>query len=177
MPELQLADQYNVVHKRDGTTVEVGNFRQRIPAGFESFTSGVCNFTLGDFEKIKFEGEHVIHDITRAYPQLALKDFELRPFSGFTLAGVHFNIGPSGMMMAVTAAAGNQVLSTDVENPGPINVVTTNNFYDSGHLFTGARQLIEYTEKVDSTTFLGYVKTGTNSLNNNVELIQFSGPE
>lgn len=79
--------------------------------------------------------------------------------------------------MAVTAAAGNQVLSTDVENPGPINVVTTNNFYDSGHLFTGARQLIEYTEKVDSTTFLGYVKTGTNSLNNNVELIQFSGPE
>jgi hypothetical protein len=177
MAELQLASPYNQVTKRDGTNVTVGNFRQRIPAGFESFTSGTVTFTLADYEAIKFEGDHVIDDVTRAYPQLAIRDFELRPFSGFTLGGDRFTLGPSPMMMGLTMANGNQTISVDAANPTEIVVQTTNNFLDSGHLFTSARSLIEYTSKVSSTRFLGYVKSGPNTLNNNDELIQFSGPE
>ena len=81
------------------------------------------------------------------------------------------------MMMGLTMANGNQTISVDPENPTEIVVQTTNNFLDSGHLFTSARSLVEYTSKVSSTRFLGYVKSGPNTLNNNDELIQFSGPE
>ena len=176
MAELQLAAGFRTVHKRDGNTVEVTNFGQRVPAGFTSFTSGAVTYTLRDFEKIKFEGDHVIEDIQRAFPQLAIRDFELRPLSTFTLAGTKFNAGPSGMFMGVTTADGNQTISVDAENPSIINVASTLKFYDSGHIFTAARQLIEYTEKT-ATTFTGYVKTGPNTLNNNDDMIQFSGPE
>ena len=176
MAELQLAPGFRTVHKRDGTTVDVTNFGQRIPAGFESFSSGAVTYTLRDFEIIKFEGDHVIEDVQRAFPQLAIRDFELRPFSTFTLAGDKFNAGPSGMFMGVTMADGNQTISVDAENPTVINVLNTSNFYNSGHIFTAARQLIEYTEKT-ATTFTGYVKSGPNTLNNNDEMIQFSGPE
>ncbi len=55
MAELQLASPYNQVTKRDGTNVTVGNFRQRIPAGFESFTSGTITFTLADYEKLNLK--------------------------------------------------------------------------------------------------------------------------
>lgn len=176
MAELQLAPGFRTVQKRDGTTVEVTNFGQRVPAGFTSFTSGAVTYTLQDFEKIKFEGDHVIEDVQRAFPQLSIRDFELRPFSTFTLSGDRFNAGPSGMFMGVTTAVGNQTISVDAENPSIINVVSTAKFYESGHIFTAARQLIEYTEKT-ATTFTGYVKTGPNTLNNNDDMIQFSGPE
>lgn len=176
MAELQLAPGFRSVLKRDGTTVEVTNFGQRIPAGFSSFTSGAATYTLRDFEIIKFEGDHVIEDIQRAFPQLAIRDFELRPFSTFTLSGDRFNAGPSSMFMGVTMANGNQTISVDAENPSVINVTNTSNFETSGHIFTSARQLIEYTEKT-ATTFTGYVKTGPNTLNNNDEMVQFSGPE
>jgi hypothetical protein len=176
MAEIQLAGDYNEVHKRDGTTIFVTNFSARTPAGFESFTSGNSTYTLKDFEKIKFEGDHVIEDVQRAYPQLSIRDFEERPNSTFTLAGERFNVGPSGMFMGVTFAVGGQTISVDAENPSVINSLNTSNFYSSGHIFTSARQLIEYTEKT-ATTFTGYVKTGTNILNNNDEMIQFSGPE
>lgn len=176
MPELQLAAGFRTVHKRDGNTVDVTNFGQRIPDGFSSFTSGAVTYTLRDFEFIKFEGDHVIEDIQRAFPQLSIRDFELRPLSTFTLSGDRFNAGPSSMFMGVTSADGNQTISVDAENPSVINVITTSNFENSGHIFTAARQLIEYTEKT-ATTFTGYVKTGPNTLNNNDDMIQFSGPE
>lgn len=176
MAELQLAPGFRNVLKRDGTTVDVTNFGQRIPSGYEPFTSGSVTYTLQDFEKIKFEGEHVIDDIQRAFPQLSIIDFELRPFSTFTLSGDVFNAGPAGMFMGITTANGNQTVSVDANNPSIINVVSTAKFYESGHIFTASRQLIEYTEKT-ATTFKGYVKTGPNTLNNNDDMIQFSGPE
>lgn len=176
MPELQLAPGFRNVLKRDGNTVDVTNFGQRIPDGFSSFTSGAVTYTLQDFEIIKFEGDHVIEDVQRAFPQLSIRDFELRPLSTFTLSGDRFNVGPSAEIRGVTMAVGNQTISVDAENPTVINVANTSNFFDSGHIFTAARQLIEYTEKT-ATTFTGYVKSGPNTLNNNDEMIQFSGPE
>jgi hypothetical protein len=176
MAELTLASPYNQVTKRDGTTVLVENFSQRSPDGFVSFTSGTAGPRMKDFEKYKFEGDIIIDDITRAFPSLAIRDFDDRSLSSFTLSGAKFNIGPSGMVMGVTFADGTQILSEDVNAPSTINVDTTANFYDSGHLFTSSRSLIEYTSKT-ATTFTGYVVSGPNTLNNNDELVQFSGPE
>ena len=176
MAELQLASPYNQVHKRDGTTIIVENFLTRIPKGYESFTSGNVGYTLKSFEALKFEGDIVIEDVTRAYPTLAIRDFIERPNSTFTLSGSKFNAGSSSMIMGVTFANGNQTISTDPQNPSTINVLNTSNFYDSGHIFTSSRSLIEYVSKT-ATSFTGYVKTGPNSISNGNEMVQFSGPE
>lgn len=176
MAELQLASPYNQVHKRDGTTIVVDNFSRRIPLGFESFASGSAGYTLKSFESLKFEGDIVIEDVTRAYPTLSIRDFIERPNSAFTLSGSRFNAGSSSMIMGVTFADGNQTISTDSQNPSIINVLNTSNFYDSGHIFTSSRSLIEYFSKTE-TSFTGYVKTGSNNLNNLNEMVQFSGPE
>ena len=176
MAELTLASPYNEVTKRDGTTVIVENFSQRIPDGFGSFSSGTAGPRIKDFEKYKFEGDIIIDDITRAFPSLTIRDFEDRSLSTYTLNGIKFNAGPSGMVMGVTLANGTQILSEDVNAPSTITVDNTSNFYDSGHLFTSSRSLIEYTSKT-ATTFTGYVVSGPNTLNNNDELVQFSGPE
>lgn len=176
MAELTLAAPYNEVTKRDGTTVLVENFSQRTPDGFASFTSGTAGPRIKDFEKYKFEGDIVIDDITRAFPSLAIRDFADRALSNFTLNGIKFNAGPSGMIMGVTLADGAQTLSTSASSPSTINVTNTSNFFDSGHLFTSQRSLIEYTSKT-ATSFTGYVVSGSTTLNNNDELVQFSGPE
>ena len=176
MAELTLASPYNEVTKRDGTTIIVENFSQRIPDGFGSFSSGTAGPRIKDFEKYKFEGDMIIDDITRAFPALTIRDFEDRSLSTYTLNGIKFNAGPSGMVMGVTLANGTQILSEDVNTPSTITVDNTSNFYDSGHLFTSSRSLIEYTSKT-ATTFTGYVVSGPNTLNNNDELVQFSGPE
>ena len=176
MAELTLAAPYNQVTKRDGSTVLVENFGQRVPDGFSSFTSGTAGPRIKDFEKYKFEGDIIIDDVTRAFPALTIRDFEDRSLSSYTLNGIRFNAGPSGMVMGVTLANGNQTLSQDANAPSTITVVATSNFYSSGHLFTSQRSLIEYTSKT-ATTFTGYVVSGPNTLNNNDELVQFSGPE
>lgn len=176
MAELTLASPYNQVTKRDGTIVLVENFKQRIPDGFSSFSSGTAGPRIKDFEKYKFEGDIVIEDVSRAFPSLSIRDFEDRSLSSFTLNGIKFNAGPSGMVMGVTFANGTQILSEDVNAPSTITVDNTSNFYSSGHLFTSSRSLIEYTSKT-ATTFTGYVVSGPNTLNNNDELVQFSGPE
>ncbi|AMO43111.1 virion structural protein [Cyanophage S-RIM32] len=176
MAELTLSAPYNEVTKRDGTTVLVENFSQRSPSGFSSFTSGTAGPRLKDFEKYKFEGDNIIDDISRAFPNLAIRDFEERALSSFTLSGLRFNIGPAGMVMGVTLANGTQVISNDSNVLSTITVDSTEKFYESGHLFTSSRQLIEYTSKT-ATTFTGYVVSGPNTLNNNDELVQFSGPE
>lgn len=176
MAELQLASPYNEVLKRDGTTILVENFQQRVPEGFEPFTSGNAGFQLRSFEKYKFEGDIIIEDVSRAFPSLAIRDFEERRLSSITMNGDKFNIGPSAMVMGLTFADGLQPLSVLSTAPTAINVDNTSNFDDSGWLFTSSRILIKYTEKT-ATTFTGYVVSGPSTLNNNDELVQFSGPE
>ena len=80
------------------------------------------------------------------------------------------------MVMGLTFADGLQPLSALSTAPTAINVDNTSNFDDSGWLFTSSRILIKYTEKT-ATTFTGYVVSGPSTLNNNDELVQFSGPE
>ena len=176
MAELALSAPYNEVVKRDGTTVIVVNFKSRTPPGLESFSSGSAGFVIKDFEKFKFEGSMVIEDLSRAFPTLAIRDFADRALSSFTLTGVRFNAGPSGMFMPVTTATGNQTLSTSATNLTAINVVNNDKFYETGHLFTSQRSLIEYTSKAPGI-FFGYVVSGPTTLNTGDELVQFSGPE
>lgn len=176
MAVIPLLEPYNQVLKRDGATVLVENFSRRIPLGLESFTSGSAGYVIKNFESIKFEGDVVINDVTKAFPTLTIADFTDRANSSFILSGEKFNTGPSSMIMGVTFADGNQILSTSPESLSTINVLNTSNFYDSGHIFTSSRSLIEYVSKTD-TSFTGYVKTGSNNLNNLDEMVQFSGPE
>ena len=176
MAELALSAPYNEVIQRSGLSVFVENFKTRTPAGFESFSSGTAGPRIKDFEKIKFEGAMVIEDVTRAFPGMAIRDFADRALSSFTLTGVRFNAGPSGMFMPVTTATGNQTLSTSATNLTAINVVNNDKFYETGHLFTSQRSLIEYTSKAPGI-FFGYVVSGPTTLNTGDELVQFSGPE
>jgi len=176
MPEIILESPYNEIVKRDSTTIIVENFKKRVPEGFEPFTSGVAGSRIKDFEKYKFEGDIIIDDVSRSFPSLAIRDFEERALSSITLNGNRFNIGPSGVIAGVTFADGLQSLSNLSSSLTTINVDNTSNFDDSGWLFTSSRILIKYTAKT-ATTFTGYVVTGPITLNNNDELVQFSGPE
>ncbi|ADO99196.1 virion structural protein [Cyanophage S-RIM44] len=176
MAELSLSAPFNEVIQRSGLSVFVENFKTRTPAGFESFSSGTAGPRITDYEEIKFEGEMVIEDLTRAFPGMAIRDFSDRALSSFTLTGVRFNAGPSGLFMGVTTATSNQTISTSASNLTAINVVNNEKFYDTGHLFTSQRSLIEYTSKA-AGVFFGYVVSGPNTLNTGDELVQFSGPE
>lgn len=178
MTVVSLAAPYNEVVKRDGSTVLVENIATRIPDGFSSFSAGTAGFTLGIFQNLKFEGDTVIDDVTRAFPTMTLSDFEVKPRSSFTQSGLKFNLGPSAMLMGITMVSGQQTVSTNPLVPSTFNVVNTKNFLSSGHLFTSNRVLIEYISKTENPpTFTGYVVSGNNVLNNNDELVQFSGPE
>ena len=178
MAVISLASPYNEVVKRDGSTVLVENIATRIPDGFESFSAGTAGFTLGIFQNLKFEGDTTIDDVTRAFPTMTLSDFEVKSRSSFTQSGLKFNLGPSAMVMGVTFVNGQQLVSTNPLAPSTFTVVNTKNFASSGHIFTSNRVLIEYISKTESPpTFTGYVVSGNNTLNNNDELVQFSGPE
>lgn len=178
MATISLTAPYNQVVKRNGLTVLVENIATRIPEGFESFDAGSAGFTLGVFENLKFEGDTIIEDVSRAFPTMTLSDFEFKSRSSFTQSGLKFNLGPSAMLMGVTMVNGQQTVSTNALAPSPFSVISTSNFPSSGHLFTSQRVLIEYVSKTqDPPTFTGYVVSGSNVLNNNDELVQFSGPE
>jgi len=177
MAELQLSSPYNRVLKRDSTTILVENFKQRKPEGFDSFSSGNAFHTLGAYEKSIFDGDNVIEELSLYYPQLQIKDFELRPNSSFTVGGRHFNFVGSAKSAPFGITINSlQVMSTDESNPLILEADTDiSRFSSSGHLFIAgtARTLFEYTSKT-ATGFIGYVKNGNVNIPLSTEFIQYS---
>jgi hypothetical protein len=177
MAELQLSSPYNSVLKRDSTTILVENFKRRKPDGFDSFSSGNAFHTLGAFEKSVFNGDNVIDDLSMQYPQLQIKDFELRPNSSFTVGGRHFNFVGSALSSPFGRTINTlQVMSTDEANPLILEADTdVSRFASSGHIFIAgtARTLFEYTSKT-ATGFIGYVVRGDVNIPLSTEFIQYS---
>ena len=177
MAELALSAPYNEVHKRNGQTILVENFKKRTPDGFESFTSGNAGQTLRGYELHVFDGDNVIQDLTLTYPTLQIRDFELRPLSAFTLNGSRFtNVGTTSMLPFGMTANSLQVLTTDPQIPTVLESMTNvGRFAAAGHLFIGgsARTLFEYTSKTPPG-FIGYVKSGAVNIPASTEFIQYS---
>lgn len=169
--EITLVNKF--VTKRDGTEIEVENLDRRKPDGFESFDSGIAGMTLKGYQSGVFEGDNTIDDITRAYPNLQIRDFEERALSTFTLSGLRFRNTSAARFNSLTLKVGADTLSTSDTVLSPIAVANTEGFPDAGHLFTSQRQLIEYTSK-SAGTFFGYVKTGPANINDGDEVVLFS---
>ena len=171
MAELALIDK--IVIRRDGTQVQVENLNRRKPNGLDSFSSGNAGMTLSSYQSSVFEGDNTIDDITRAYPNLQIQDFEQRSFSTFTLSGLRFNNTSAARFNKLTFKVGADTISTNSSSLSAISVISTDGFPDAGHLFTTQRQLIEYTSK-SAGTFFGYVKTGPVNISDGDDLVLFS---
>ena len=175
--QLQLASPYNEVLKRNTLVIKVENFKQRKPEGFDSFDSGNAFHTLAAFEKHIFSGDNVIDDLTREFPTLQIRDFEIRPNSSFTLTGSKFNFAGSTQTLPFGSTINSlQVLTTDESNQTILDADTSiTRFASAGHLFIGgsARTLFEYTSKT-ATGFIGYVKSGNMNIPPSTEFIQYS---
>ncbi|CAF34146.1 virion structural protein [Synechococcus phage S-PM2] len=173
MAEVQLQSPYNIVTKRDGSSVSVENLDRRVPPGFDIFTANNAGFRLASFQNTKFEGDNVIGDISNAFPKLALIDFEERPESSISLSGSRFNITNSARIIGVTLSASNQTISTDPDQLSTISVLNTDKFFDTGYLLTEKRSVIRYLSKT-SNSFSGYIISGTDALESDDEIIQHS---
>ena len=171
MAELVLIDKF--VTRRDGIQIEVENLNRRKPSGLDSFSSGNAGMTLSSYQSSAFEGDNTIDDITRAYPNLQIQDFEERGLSTFTLSGLRFKNTSAARFKKLTSKAGADTLSTNSSSLSAISVISTDGFPDAGHLFTAQRQLIEYTSK-STATFFGYVKTGPSNISDGDDIVLFS---
>lgn len=171
--EIQLADPFRQVLKRNGEIVDVENFSRRIPQGKEVFTNINSGANLKTFENLIYEGDNVIGDLIQNYPTLRLIDFLDRPDSSITSAGFKFNLMNSSKISGVAYVISNEIISSNAENLTTITVQNTEKFFDTGYLLSEKKSVLKYTSKT-STTFDCYVVRGSNTLDANDELIQYS---
>ena len=170
---LFLADPYNEVIFRDGSTFLVENGDQNVPTGFEDYTLGNVGLTLGSFESNALVDTGISSGLTLGeldtiYPTLTLRDFEFRQDSAIIGNGDRFNLAiPSYQQpVAISSSAGTI--------GGSIVVQNTTYFDDEGYLFTSSGNVIQYTSKT-ATTFDGCTLVhGPNAIAANDELIPFS---
>ena len=169
---------YNEVTQRDGNTVTVTNRDQNVPDGYESYSLGNAGLTLAAYENTFTidQGINValtIQDIELVYPDLTLRDFELRSTSALLGTGDRFNLGiPSYQTPVTRVTTGGTITDT-------INVTTTALFYDPAvtgeteYLFTSNGNVFSYTS-LTPTSFGGVnIVRGNPTATLNAEVIPF----
>jgi len=172
-----------LVRTRDGTLIPVNNLSRRNNTLYDNYTAGNAFYTIGAFDSLKFEGDMSIGEFIATYPDLTIKDFDLRKNSAYTLSGDFFNMGPSSNIRGFTKVTSNVTISTNPDIPTTINVLGSRNFYDSGWLLSSNGSIIKYDSKFTpavgsglQSTFTGYVVSGSSTLSIGNELIQYSPP-
>ena len=172
---VELADPYNEVIRRDGSSILVENKDQNIPVGFEDYTQGNVGLTLGSFQDnvnvdTGLNSGLTIGELSLAYPTLSIRDFEFRENSAFVGTGDRFNFGIPSYQQPVTISAS----SGNVGSGSTLFVQNTQNFEDSGYIFTESGNVIQYTSKT-SNSFVGCTLVrGPNTISANDEIIPFT---
>ena len=168
-----LADPYNEVTFRDGSTFIVENRSQKQPAGFEDYTLGNVGLTLGAFQTNALVDPGIssgltIGDLDTIYPTLSIRDFEFREDSALIANGDRFNLAiPSHQQPVALSQVSGAV-------PASITVLSTEYFADSGYLYTRGGTVVQYTSKTP-TSFEGCtVFRGANSITVGDDMIPFS---
>ena len=170
---LTLANPYNEVVFRDGSTLLVENGDQNVPVGFEDYELGNAGLTLGSFESNALVDTGIssgltLGDLDTIYPTLTLRDFEFREQSAILGNGDRFNLGIPSYQQPVAISSSTGTIG------GSIIVQDTTYFDDEGYLFTSSGNVIQYTSKT-ATTFDGCTLVrGPNAIAANDELIPFS---
>ena len=168
-----LADPYNEVVFRNGTTFLVENRNQNTPPGFEDYELGNVGLTLGSFQSNALVDSGIssgltISDIHAIYPTLSIRDFEFRENSALLSNGDRFNIGIPTYQQPVTTSQSTGTVA------GSIAVQSTEYFATSGYLFTESGNIIQYTSKTN-TSFDGCtVFRGGNTITAGDDIIPFS---
>ena len=170
---LTLANPYNEVVFRDGSTFLVENGDQNVPVGFEDYELGNVGLTLGSFESNALVDTGIssgltLGDLDTIYPTLTLRDFEFREQSALLGNGDRFNLAIPTYQQPVAISSSSGTIG------GSIVVQTTEYFNDEGYLFTSSGNVIQYTSKTP-TTFNGCTLfRGPNTISASDELIPFS---
>ena len=168
-----LADPYNEVILRDGSSFFVENLNQNVPDGFEDYNLGNVGLTLGSFEANALVDTGISSGLTLAdldtiYPTLTIRDFEFRRDSALISNGDRFNLAIPSQQLPVTVSNATGSIG------GSLFVQKTTNFADEGYLFTGSGSVIQYTSKT-STSFDGCTLVrGPNSITAGDDLIPFT---
>jgi len=168
-----LANPYNEVIFRDGSTFLVENGDQNVPTGFEDYTLGNVGLTLGSFENNALVDSGIssgltLSDLDTIYPTLTIRDFEFRQDSALIGNGDRFNLGIPSYQQPVAISSSSGTIG------GSIVVQSTEYFADEGYLFTSSGNVIQYTSK-STTTFNGCTLfRGANSIAAGDNLIPFS---
>jgi hypothetical protein len=170
---LTLADPYNEVIFRDGSTFLVENRDQNVPSGFEDYELGNVGLTLGSFESNALVDTGISSGLTLGelgtiYPTLTLRDFDFRENSALIGNGDRFNLAIPSYQQPVAISSSTGTIG------GPITVQSTEYFENEGYLFTSGGTVIQYTSKTPSTFEGCTLLRGPNSINTNDELIPFS---
>jgi hypothetical protein len=170
---LTLADPYNEVVFRDGSTFLVENGDQNVPPGFEDYELGNVGLTLGSFESNALVDTGIssgltLGDLDTIYPTLTLRDFEFREQSALLGNGDRFNLAIPSTQQPVAISSSTGTIG------GSIIVQSTEYFNDEGYLFTSSGNVIQYTSKT-ATTFDGCTLVrGPNSITASDEMIPFT---
>tara|TARA_B100000073_G_scaffold345797_1_gene355645 strand:- start:870 stop:1526 length:657 start_codon:yes stop_codon:yes gene_type:complete len=150
-----LADPYNEVIYRDGSSIQVINRNQFVPPGFERYSLGNAGHNLNTFENTVNVDQGInvamtIETMDQMYPDLTLRDFELRNQSALLANGDRFNVAmPTYQQPATTST-----MSGTLNNGVTITVGKTTSFDDEGFIFTESGNVVEYTSKTE-TSFVG----------------------
>jgi uncharacterized protein (DUF433 family) len=128
-----------------------------------SYTSGNAGFGLRQFESNSFvdggllSGNITIEELTIAYPDLTIEDFELRSNSSITLTGRIFNLTQVTIINPVVKAIGTDLTTSDiveVYQDLDLNRDVLTDFPDQGYIFQGSSteySVIEYTGKTTNS--------------------------
>ena len=173
-----LADPYNEVLYRDGTTFTVINRDQYAPPGFEDYALGNAGLNLNMFQTNAFVDPGVgtglsIGDMDLYFSTLTIRDFELRGTSAFLGSGERFNFTTAAYQSPVTLVSATGTIN------GVLNVTNTEYFKDPAvtgeteYLFTRSGNVLSYTG-LTPTSFTGVtVVRGSDTVVQNDDVIPF----
>ena len=169
---------YNEVVRRDLSIVTVINRNQYVPDGYEEYSLGNAGLTLGAFENTfnVDQGINVsmtIETVDLIYPELTLRDFELRSTSALLGTGDRFYLGiPSYQTPVSKVTTGGGITDR-------IYVTSTANFYDPAvtgeteYVFTSSGNVFSYTS-LTPTSFEGVtVVRGPSTVSLNDDVVPF----
>ena len=155
-----LADPYNEVILRSGSTFLVENRDQAQPAGFEDYELGNAGLTLGSFQDNVMVDSGIssgltLQDVHSIYPTLSIRDFEFRHNSALLNNGDRFNLGVPTYQQPMS-----EVVS-GINPNGELTLDSNEYFPTSGHILVRNNSGLY----IDTLSVISYTgKSGTNTL-------------
>ena len=168
-----LADPYNEIIRRDGSSTFVENRNQAAPPGLSDYSLGNVGLTLGSFQDNALVDTGIssgltLADVDAIYPTLSIRDFDFRENSALLGNGDRFNLGIPTTQQPVAISQSTGLVG------GSIAVTSTEYFADEGYLFTSSGNVIQYTSKSASSFDGCTVYRGGNTITAGDDMIPFS---